>query len=167
MTREPWLRFALASCFALCAIPLSASAAGTVSPASSPLATSTIAALADADRVAADTHALAYNATLEKAAQMKADDMAAKHYFAHVAPDGQSPWHWFRAAGYQFSYAGENLAVHFTSANDVNDAWMNSPAHRANLLNPHFTQIGVGIAHGTYSGVETTFVVELFGTPPR
>lgn len=108
---------------------------------------------------------LAHNTVLDKAAQMKADDMAAKGYFAHYSPAGVAPWHWFDKAGYSFVNAGENLAVHFTDSDEVVTAWMNSPTHRANIVNPNYTEIGVGTARGTYEGFATVFVVQLFGTP--
>ncbi len=108
---------------------------------------------------------LAINPTLEKAAQLKANDMAEKGYFSHVSPDGKSPWYFFRQAGYEFSYIGENLAVNFSDSSEVSTAWMNSPTHKANILDGRFTETGVGVAYGTYKGVSAVFVVEFFGSP--
>lgn len=108
---------------------------------------------------------LTRNPTLDLAAQLKAEDMAEKSYFAHYAPDGTSPWYWFQEAGYTFTKAGENLAVHFNDSGKVVDAWMDSPSHRANILNGDYTEIGVGTARGEYKGSPTVFVVQLFGTP--
>lgn len=105
------------------------------------------------------------SATLDEAARLKAEDMAAKGYFAHYAPDGTSPWYWFDEAGYAFIHAGENLAVHFTDSDEVVEAWMDSPGHRANIMNGNYTEIGVGTAEGEYNGYPTVFVVQLFGTP--
>jgi len=105
------------------------------------------------------------NPILERAAQEKADDMAEKGYFAHTSPEGKTPWHWFKSAGYAYMYAGENLAVNFTDSNEVDRAWMNSPGHRANILNGKFTEIGVATAEGVYQGRQTTFVVQMFGKP--
>jgi hypothetical protein len=96
---------------------------------------------------------------------MKANDMAAKSYFAHTSPEGIDPWYWFNQAGYKFSYAGENLAIDFSDSDAVNSAWMNSPTHRANLLDQHYTEIGIATAQGLYQGHVTTFVVEEFGKP--
>lgn len=107
---------------------------------------------------------LAYNTNLEKAAKMKADDMARGSYFAHTSPEGLTPWHWFREAGYNYFYAGENLAVDFDDSDEVTDAWMESPTHRANILNGKFNEIGVATAEGKYKGHNTTFVVQMFGT---
>jgi hypothetical protein len=114
---------------------------------------------------AAQAPSLVENPDLMRAAQMKADDMAKNSYFAHTSPAGITPWHWFDEAGYNYSYAGENLAINYTDSLDVEYAWMHSPEHRANILNSHFSEIGIGIAQGTYEGKQTTFVVQLFGTP--
>jgi len=108
---------------------------------------------------------LTTNALLTAAAQQKANDMAAKGYFAHNSPDGHTPWYWMDQVGYKFIYAGENLAVNFTDSSDVTQAWMNSPGHRENILNGHYTEIGIATAQGTYEGNPTTFVVEMFGNP--
>ncbi len=105
------------------------------------------------------------NTVLDTAAQMKADDMAAKGYFAHTSPEGITPWYWFSKAGYNFVYAGENLAVDFTESVNVENAWLNSPTHRANILNARFSEIGIATASGTYKGKPTIFVVQTFGAP--
>lgn len=102
---------------------------------------------------------------LQAAAQDKANDMAANNYFAHTSPAGLTPWYWFAKVGYSFDFAGENLAVNFSDSEDVTNAWMNSPEHRANILNADFTQIGMATAQGTYNGRSAVYVVELFGTP--
>jgi hypothetical protein len=91
--------------------------------------------------------------------------MVANNYFAHTSPYGITPWHWFKEVGYTFRFAGENLAVNFLESRDVQQAWLNSPTHRANVLNPNFTEIGIATAYGTYKGANTAYVVELFGTP--
>ena len=102
---------------------------------------------------------------LVAAARDKANDMAANGYFAHTSPAGLTPWYWFGKVGYNFEYAGENLAVNFSDSQDVTNAWMNSPEHRANILDSNFTQIGIATATGTYKGQPAVYVVELFGTP--
>lgn len=123
--------------------------------------------LANADRTAFALRSLSINPALEKAARLKAEDMAAKSYFAHYSPLGVSPWHWFGEAGYTFVYAGENLAIQFDDSAAVNIAWMNSPTHRANILSTHFTEIGIAAARGIYQGQETLFVVQMFGSPAQ
>ncbi|MEK7175843.1 MAG: CAP domain-containing protein [Patescibacteria group bacterium] len=108
---------------------------------------------------------LATSPLLTKAAELKASDMAEKGYFSHNTPDGKTPWYWFKKVGYNYRYAGENLAVDFMDSKDVTDAWMASPGHRANILNSRYTEIGIATAVGNYQGRETTFVVQMFGTP--
>lgn len=109
--------------------------------------------------------ALVENPLLDKAAQLKADDMAQNSYFAHVSPTGLTPWYWLKQAGYSYDYAGENLAVNFTDSKDVAVAWMNSPTHRANILKASYTEVGTGVATGTYEGKSAIFVVQDFGHP--
>jgi Cysteine-rich secretory protein family len=117
------------------------------------------------DRKIADLTGLTVNPLLQEAAQDKADDMASKSYFAHTSPDGKTPWYWFDQVGYNYKYAGENLAIDFSESADVETAWMNSPEHRANILDGNFTEIGMATADGFYEGHPTTYVVELFGRP--
>ncbi|HEY4516767.1 hypothetical protein A2763_00975 [Candidatus Kaiserbacteria bacterium RIFCSPHIGHO2_01_FULL_54_36] len=121
--------------------------------------------LANGDRASQSLGTLRINPVLTAAAQAKADDMAAKGYFAHETPEGYDSWYWFKEAGYSFKYAGENLAVDFSDSADVERAWMQSPTHRDNLLDPHFTEIGIATAQGTFEGHATTFVVQMFATP--
>lgn len=123
--------------------------------------------LTNDDRKKEDLGALKVNPTLVAAAQAKANDMAKKGYFAHDTPDGKNSWYWFKEAGYSFAYAGENLAVDFTDSEDVVEAWMDSPTHRANILDGRFTEIGIATAVGTYKGQKAIFVVQMFGTPAR
>jgi len=108
---------------------------------------------------------LTRNSTLERAASEKANDMAFYSYFAHISPTGITPWYWFTKAGYHFVYAGENLAINFNDSEAVTRAWMDSPGHRANILNGNFTEIGIATANGYYEGHPTIFVVQLFGKP--
>ena len=121
--------------------------------------------LTNTDRQNNGLGGLKVNPILQRAAQMKADDMAAKGYFAHTSPDNITPWHWFKEAGYDFTYAGENLAVRFSDSVDVENAWMNSPGHRANILNSKFSEIGIATAQGLYEGQSVVFVVQEFGNP--
>jgi uncharacterized protein YkwD len=108
---------------------------------------------------------LSRNIVLDQAATAKAQHMADNEYFAHFAPDGTTPWEFFQSAGYVYAHAGENLAIHFTDSAEVVEAWMLSPAHRKNIVDPKFREIGVGTARGTFDGYDTVYVVQLFGTP--
>jgi hypothetical protein len=115
-------------------------------------------------RTAGGLSTLHENPLLDAAAQAKANDMAANNYFAHTSPAGLTPWHWFQTVGYDFNYAGENLAVNFSDSQDVTNAWMNSPEHRANILDADYNDIGMATAQGIFQGHAATYVVELFGT---
>lgn len=124
-----------------------------------------IASLTNEERADNGVPPLTESTLLDKAAQEKADDMAANGYFAHTSPSGKTPWYWFQQVGYNYVYAGENLAVNFFESQDVANAWMNSPTHRANIVKPEYTEIGVGVAEGMYQGHHTVFVAQLFGKP--
>lgn len=130
-----------------------------------PAAVTDLLALTNADRMALGLSPLGASRALSLAAQMKADDMADRGYFAHETPDGLSPWYWMTKAGYSYRAAGENLAVYFTDTRSVEKAWMASPEHRANLLDRQYADVGYGITHGTYHGYDAIFVVQMFGKP--
>ena len=121
--------------------------------------------LTNNNRAANDFPFLKINPLLQKAAQLKAEDMAQKGYFAHNSPEGLTPWFWFQKANYNYNYAGENLAINFFDSEDVVAAWMQSSLHRANILNDRFTELGIGTARGLYNGREAVFVVQMFGRP--
>lgn len=118
-------------------------------------------------RLENNTNTLTVNPLLQKAAELKALDMANKGYFAHNTPDGKTPWYFLDQVDYNYKYAGENLAVNFTESRDVTLAWMNSPGHRANIVKKEYTEIGIATAEGFYEGHKATFVVQFFGTPSQ
>jgi len=107
---------------------------------------------------------LTLNADLAHAASAKAQNMFAENYWAHIAPDGTTPWYFIKNSGYEYLYAGENLARGFNSAQDVVNAWMNSPSHRENLLSPNYNDIGFAVESGTLTGSDTVLVVQEFGS---
>ncbi len=121
--------------------------------------------LTNANRIKEKKPILTINPTLVDAATMKVNDMVSKNYFAHTSPEGLTPWYWFKKAGYSFSYAGENLAVGFSESEEVNNGWLNSPTHKANIIDEHFTEIGIATKKGIRKGKETTYVVQMFGKP--
>ena len=103
---------------------------------------------------------------LSKAAALKATDMFENDYWAHFAPDGTSPWYFFKQTGYSYTWAGENLARDFQSSAGVMVGWMASTAgHKENILNSNFTEIGVAVKNGILQGEETTLGVQLFAKP--
>ncbi|MFE4976733.1 CAP domain-containing protein [Kitasatospora sp. NPDC056651] len=85
---------------------------------------------------------------LASAAQSHSDDMANRNYFDHASPEGEHADHRIEAAGYSWSTWGENIARGQKDPAAVMDAWMNSPGHRANILNCSFNQLGVGVRTG-------------------
>jgi len=102
---------------------------------------------------------------LDQAAAAKAQDMLSSQYFAHISPDNKGLNYWLKSAGYGFLFAGENLAMGFSDAPDVVNAWIQSKTHYANMIDPDFTEIGVGMVTGAYKQYDTTFVAQMFGKP--
>jgi Cysteine-rich secretory protein family len=108
---------------------------------------------------------LKLNGELDRAAQIKAETMVAQNYWNHVAPDGTTPWSYFRKVNYNYSNAGENLAYGFTTSDQVVTAWMNSYDHRQNVLG-NYNDVGFGYANGAhYRGGNNTVVVAFYGLP--
>lgn len=138
---------------------------GNVLGATQPIAASDLLADTNAERAKNNLKPLSLDPQLSKAAFLKAQDMFKQQYWAHTAPDGTTPWHWFGAVGYDYDYAGENLARNFGSAAAVMAAWMASPEHEANILNTHYTQLGFAVVDGTYNNQPETLVVALYGKP--
>ena len=120
--------------------------------------------LTNEKRAAAGLSALEENSVLSQAAQAKGNDMLAKGYWAHMAPDGTSPWKFFTDFGYKYRYAGENLARDFSNPSSAIEAWMASPTHRDNVLSSKYKEVGVAVVEGSLAGVDTTIVVQFFGT---
>lgn len=107
---------------------------------------------------------LSSNVELSNAANKKAEDMFAKDYWAHNSPDGKTPWFFIKQSGYNYVYAGENLARGFSNANDVVSAWMASPSHKANLLSSNFKDVGFAVKSGKLNGEQTFLVVQELGS---
>ncbi len=101
---------------------------------------------------------------LNRAAEQKAQDMFTNGYWAHNRPDGTTPWIFINDAGYQYLYAGENLARDFNNSHEVVLAWMKSQTHRDNLLDSRYQDIGLAVVNGKLNNQETTLVVQMFGT---
>jgi uncharacterized protein YkwD len=108
---------------------------------------------------------LSLNSALTLAAQRKAENMFAENYWSHYSPDGKTPWDFILGAGYQYEYAGENLAKNFLFSNGVVNAWMDSTTHRENILKKEYTEVGYAIVNGILNGEQTTIVVQEFGKP--
>lgn len=106
---------------------------------------------------------LRIDARLSEAALNKASDMFTRGYWSHDAPDGTEPWVWIDQAGYTYDRAGENLAKNFSTAGATVTAWMNSPAHRDNMLSAHYRDVGFAAMNGEMNGEPTTIVVAFYG----
>lgn len=119
--------------------------------------------LANAERAKQNLPALSENPLLTKAAYMKAFDMAQNNYFNHISPNGVNPWHWFTQAGYDYKYAGENLAIGFIDSKEVQKAWIASPTHKANIVNGKYEEIGIAVLKANFQGNPATIVVQMFG----
>ena len=100
---------------------------------------------------------------LMKAAQMKAEDMIKRNYFSHKGPDGEAPWSWLEKVNYNYSAAGENLAMDISDPEILIKSWLGSPNHAKNILNVDFTDIGVGLAKGKMDNKKTIVVVMFLG----
>jgi len=109
---------------------------------------------------------LTLNQKLIDSAEIKAEDMLIQQYFEHISPQKIDVAILAEREGYEYITVGENLALGtFLSDLDVVTAWMNSPGHRANILNTHFTEIGIGVVKGEYEGVVAWLAVQHFGIP--
>jgi hypothetical protein len=108
---------------------------------------------------------LASNGKLTDIAKDKLNDMIKNKYFAHTSPAGLNPWYWFGKVGYDYQYAGENLAINFITAEDQQAAWMKSPTHRKNIMNPKYLETGVAVGAGEIDGQLSIISVEEFGSP--
>lgn len=102
---------------------------------------------------------------LNQAAYDKAQDMLVNQYFAHFSPRGQGLNYWLDRLNYQYQTAGENLALGFSDVSEVINSWSKSQTHYANLIDPDFKEIGVGVASGDFKGGDTTLIAQFFAAP--
>lgn len=116
--------------------------------------------LTNGERARAGLPPLAVDPLLAAAAQAHSTDMVARAFYSHTSPDGSQPWDRAAAAGSRRRTIGENIACGQRSPAEVVEGWMNSPGHRANILKPDFTHIGIGFAGGGQMG---TYWTQLFG----
>jgi len=114
--------------------------------------------LLNADRSVHGLPPLKISAQLSNLADNYAQDLINRHFFSHNNPEGQSPFDRMRQQSIPFGYAGENLAIN-TGIPSAEQAFMNSPGHRANILNSHYTQVGIGVGFGSQG---TVYVVQEF-----
>lgn len=129
----------------------------------STITTARILQLTNAERKKKGLNELTMNSALASAAEQKGKHMLAEDYFAHISPSGVTPWFWMNKTGYRYTIAGENLAIDFTSAENVVAAWMASPTHRDNMLLSDYLETGVAVVTGEFEGGTSTVVVHMFG----
>lgn len=121
--------------------------------------------LTNQHRLDAGLPALKPDDRLADAARRKAADMFTFNYWAHVNPqNNREPWYFFDAVNYQYRYAGENLGRDFAATAPLVQAWIDSPTHRDNLLSSRYLDTGIAVVNGNLQGVDTTLVVQLFGS---
>lgn len=132
----------------------------------SPITEENLIFLINSERIKSGLNELIVDFDLSRAAKLKSRDMINRDYFEHFA-FGLTPWQFMLNAGYDYVFGGEDLAMNFASSEGVVNAWMNSPTHRDNILNPNFKDIGVGVVRGAYveSGQDyvTTMATSMFG----
>ena len=102
--------------------------------------------LVNKERTSRGLQALKFNSELSNVATLKSQDMIDKNYFDHTSPTYGSPFDMMKKFGISYTSAGENIAMGQETPQEVMNAWMNSDGHRKNILNPDFTELGVGIA---------------------
>ncbi len=98
---------------------------------------------------------------LKEASKSKSNDMLTRNYFDHYA-FGLAPWDFITDSGYDYLYAGENLAMDFDTSEGMVRSWMQSATHRNNILNPDFDETGIGVVKGEYTedqNTHTTYMV--------
>ncbi len=106
--------------------------------------------LVNQERTKAGLNSLSMNSSLTKVAMAKAQDMYNNNYFDHQSPTYGSPFDMMTAFGVTYNSAGENIAKGQSSPTEVMNQWMNSPGHRANILNSSYTQIGIAYYNGEW-----------------
>ena len=118
------------------------------------------------ERQKAGLKPLAKNTRLNKSATLKTDDMFGNQYFEHTALDGKTAADLIKSVDYKFQIVGENLALGiFDTDKSLVQAWMNSPTHKANILNPKYTEMGAAVGIGDYKGQRQWMAVQHFGKP--
>ena len=126
----------------------------------------TVLAEMNVHRATAGLPPLRHDERLLRAADSRMRDMEERSYWAHIAPDGRSPFVTIRPQGYEYQYAGENLAAGFETAELLVQSWMESKGHRANIMSPLYQDCGVSIIDGATTGRGPgRSVVVLFARP--
>ncbi len=138
---------------------------GSIFTSASDITPESVSAGVNNERSTRSIPTLNYNSDLAEAAAYKAQDMITRDYFAHQDPDGNYIWPTDVADGYTpYTILGENLAINFPDTDSLMSAWMDSPEHRTNILNPAFQDQGAGVASGnTSQGQYSISIANEFG----
>ena len=115
-------------------------------------------------RVENNLDGLDWNENLANAAQDKVDDIIAKRYFQHTSPDGVKAWDFILKNDYSYIYAGENLAIDYSSVDDAFAAWVDSPSHYKNLVSDKYQEYGFAQGEGDVEGHTAKIYVQIFAT---
>ncbi len=107
------------------------------------------------------------SSALDQAAAAKLADMQTAGYFAHTSPDGSNPWDFISRAGYDYQFAGENLAVSYPDADSQHQAWMQSPTHCTNMLDSRYTEVGLATGETLYKGRMVPMTVMLLASQTK
>ena len=142
------LRILLTTMFLIVTAQSAAAANACALPGNANQLANEIAAGVNAQRQANGLAALAYNATLGRAATAHACDMAVNNFFGHTGSNGTTAHGRVQAAGYADCTIAENLAWGYPTAGQIIGGWMGSSGHRANMLHPRVKEMGIGITTG-------------------
>lgn len=122
--------------------------------------------LTNQERQKAGLSELTANQLLTQAAYEKGKAIIEAGEFSHNI-DEQKFSAWIKDTGYKYSYVGENLAIDFVTSEGIISAWLNSDAHKKNLLNSYYEEIGLAVIENNFNGQNTILVVQIFGVPPK
>jgi uncharacterized protein YkwD len=122
--------------------------------------------LINEERASSGLNALTRDSRLDTAARLHSADMACSNYFAHDSLDGSTPWDRIRRQGYEYWSAAENIAAGYATPADVVAGWMGSSGHKANILNPNLTQIGIGYARTSTSKWKSYWTTDFASPAP-
>lgn len=120
----------------------------------------------NADRLRNGLTPLEENPQLLRAAYAKAQDILKNNYFAHTSPTGVKPWDFIKSEGFAYAFAGENLAINYQNAQELEQDFLKSPSHRENLLSPLFSAVGIAVVKGVSRGQSAIVTVQMFAAPP-
>ena len=114
-------------------------------------------------RASKGLNTLNWNENLSSAAKLKAGDMVSNNYFEHTSPTGRNAWDFLLSSGYNYKFAGENLAIDLINVTDAQKAWENSPTHLINILSVDYSDFGLAEIEGNIGDRKTHIYVQLFG----